>query len=310
MHEETAFLRGIEAAPDDAALRLAYADWLEELGETQRAECIRVEAAMAAVPVYSDRYQELKPRRAELRAALEPEWLRQMGYVPRHRPMFTKLPRKRSDRWRLVVEFIEVWYGPLKKRDGNSEKDIVAAEERIGFRLPAALREWHSLAGNRPDIWSNQDTLVWLKRLQVEPRCNALIFYSENQSCEIWGIRSDDLRHDDPPVYRFHNPARVSPSVSSFAIQVLLYEAKFAKNVVWGGGSPGPDSAAWEEIEAKFTACQLPERYWHDPVRLYEGEDLILETLPGYDELCVAARTEEAYQRALTTLGVGLERFT
>jgi uncharacterized protein (TIGR02996 family) len=50
MNEDEAFLRAILANPGDAALRLVYADFLEERGD-QRAEYLRLEARLAAIPV-------------------------------------------------------------------------------------------------------------------------------------------------------------------------------------------------------------------------------------------------------------------
>jgi uncharacterized protein (TIGR02996 family) len=49
MTNENTFLRAIRAEPDDTALRLAYADWLEERGDV-RGEYIRLESALAAKP--------------------------------------------------------------------------------------------------------------------------------------------------------------------------------------------------------------------------------------------------------------------
>jgi uncharacterized protein (TIGR02996 family) len=45
MYSDAAFLKSIQAYPDDDAPRLVYADWLEEQGETQRAEFIRLQIA-------------------------------------------------------------------------------------------------------------------------------------------------------------------------------------------------------------------------------------------------------------------------
>src|SRR5262249_59809421 len=36
-------------------------------------------------------------------------------------PLFTKLPEGRVERWRLVEEFIDTWYRPLRASDGVSE---------------------------------------------------------------------------------------------------------------------------------------------------------------------------------------------
>jgi uncharacterized protein (TIGR02996 family) len=41
------FLRAVLAAPDDDTPRLAFADWLDEHGEPERAEFIRVQCRLA-----------------------------------------------------------------------------------------------------------------------------------------------------------------------------------------------------------------------------------------------------------------------
>lgn len=47
MTHEEAFMEAILAAPADDAIRLEYADWLEEQGRVERAEFVRVQVAMA-----------------------------------------------------------------------------------------------------------------------------------------------------------------------------------------------------------------------------------------------------------------------
>jgi uncharacterized protein (TIGR02996 family) len=47
MASESSFLAAILADPDDDAVRLIYADWLDEHGETERAEFIRLQFALA-----------------------------------------------------------------------------------------------------------------------------------------------------------------------------------------------------------------------------------------------------------------------
>jgi uncharacterized protein (TIGR02996 family) len=310
MNEEESILRSIQAHPADAAVRLVYADWLEERGDL-RGEFIRIQEEMNTLPVYSDRYAELKRRRNELIEQVDAGWRERLGYVPRHRPMFTHLPERRIERWRLVEEFIDTWHKPHKPEDGASEEELQATERRLGFRLPTALREWHALAGKRKDVWSGQDRLLELRYLKLEDhlssRKDALIFYIENQGCEVWGIRKKDLGRDDPPVYRFLEPARVSPSVSVFAIQVLLYEAKWMG--IHANESFHGNTRAFREIRRKFRRCALPERYWcADPVRVYEGEDIIVE-IQGNDWMYVAARTEAAYQQLSEELREVLERY-
>ncbi len=310
MNEEAAFLAGIRANPGDAALRLVYADWLEERGDP-RAEFIRIWEEMATLPAYTDRYVELKARRNELAPKIDEGWRTQLGYVPTYRPLFTSLPQHRAERWRLVEEFIGVWYRPLAAGDGASEEELWATEKRLGFRLPTALREWHALAGKRKDVWSKQDHLWELDYLKLEDslstRRDALIFYVENQACEIWGIRKKDLGLDDPPVYRFLEPAHISPTTSAFVIQVLLYEAKWRGPVI-ASGEFNADDAAFREVRRKFRRSQVSQRYWcTDPTRVYEGKDILIETHVN-QWIYVSARTEAAYQQLSEGLRERLER--
>ena len=48
--DQVAFLNAIHDNPDDDTPRLVYADWLEEHGEPDRAEFIRVGVELARVP--------------------------------------------------------------------------------------------------------------------------------------------------------------------------------------------------------------------------------------------------------------------
>jgi uncharacterized protein (TIGR02996 family) len=47
MVDDRAFLQAIREHPEDDAPRLVYADWLEEQGQAERAEFIRVQCALA-----------------------------------------------------------------------------------------------------------------------------------------------------------------------------------------------------------------------------------------------------------------------
>jgi uncharacterized protein (TIGR02996 family) len=50
MHDDSTFIAGIQATPDDDARRLVYADWLEEQGQTEKAEYLRVVNALSELP--------------------------------------------------------------------------------------------------------------------------------------------------------------------------------------------------------------------------------------------------------------------
>src|SRR5437868_8372290 len=82
------FLRAILAAPDADVPRLAYADWLEDDGDPDRAEFIRVQCALAAMPDGRREYHPLRERERALKVRHRDEWLR-----PFHRLLGPGRPR-------------------------------------------------------------------------------------------------------------------------------------------------------------------------------------------------------------------------
>jgi uncharacterized protein (TIGR02996 family) len=83
MTHDEAFLEAIRERPNDDALRLIYADWLEEHASAGavRAEFIRVQCEKARLPEGSPRWLELSVREEELRARHERDWLGPLGEV-------------------------------------------------------------------------------------------------------------------------------------------------------------------------------------------------------------------------------------
>jgi uncharacterized protein (TIGR02996 family) len=89
VHDHPAFLKAILANPEDNALRLIYADWLEErggAGDVARAEFIRTQVQLHALAEDDPRRPALEDREHELLAEHESSWLGDWpGYVPRWR---------------------------------------------------------------------------------------------------------------------------------------------------------------------------------------------------------------------------------
>src|SRR5262245_34319822 len=74
MGEDESFVAAISAAPDDVALRLVYADWLEERGDV-RGEYLRLLCALATLPKRRTRKRKaLEARFAESRVSIDPGW--------------------------------------------------------------------------------------------------------------------------------------------------------------------------------------------------------------------------------------------
>lgn len=75
MTDDRAFIDAILAAPDDTALRLVYADWLEERGDL-RAEFLRLDVeARRGGGVPHRRVRKLRARLRELRPEISRDWL-------------------------------------------------------------------------------------------------------------------------------------------------------------------------------------------------------------------------------------------
>jgi uncharacterized protein (TIGR02996 family) len=93
MSQRDAFIRAIIANPDDDATRLVFADWLEEQGEPEFAEFIRVQCELEPIrrDYGNDRANELRRREGELWRCAE----KQLAPV-------RKLFRKR--RWDVAVD--------------------------------------------------------------------------------------------------------------------------------------------------------------------------------------------------------------
>src|SRR5262245_24000733 len=75
MSERQAFLDAIVATPDDDGPRLVFADWLEEQGEGDRAEFIRLQCRLPSLGEDDPERPPVEARLAELLALRTPEWL-------------------------------------------------------------------------------------------------------------------------------------------------------------------------------------------------------------------------------------------
>lgn len=80
MSDGDALFQAILAAPDDDAPRLVYADWLDEAGDPDRAEFVRVQCRLARLPFYEPDHPGLRDRAAELYVRHMAEW--QFDWLP------------------------------------------------------------------------------------------------------------------------------------------------------------------------------------------------------------------------------------
>src|SRR5262245_8220254 len=74
MTDRSDFLQAIITNPDDDAPRLIYADWLEEQGDEDRAEFIRVQCELEQLPPETERRTELTRRQSDLLYLHSEKW--------------------------------------------------------------------------------------------------------------------------------------------------------------------------------------------------------------------------------------------
>jgi uncharacterized protein (TIGR02996 family) len=94
-------LAAIIAHPDDDAPRLAYANWLQAHGDTDRAEFIRVQCRLAALTPDHPDYVDLVVRQGELAACL--------------RPRFQELTPEEPERFYVGQDFLDDDEEPFRR---------------------------------------------------------------------------------------------------------------------------------------------------------------------------------------------------
>lgn len=85
MSQDEAFRRDILANPDDDAVRLIYADWLDEHGNRARAELIRVQCRLAQLEAIDAERIDLEDRAEELLRLHQGRWLEEIPQALRQR---------------------------------------------------------------------------------------------------------------------------------------------------------------------------------------------------------------------------------
>ncbi|HEX4588666.1 MAG TPA: TIGR02996 domain-containing protein [Gemmataceae bacterium] len=113
MPTEVDFLRAIIADPNADGPRLVYADWLEDCGDTARAEFIRIQCALAAMPENERQYHPLAERAQALEGTHREQWLQPLREALGH-----------------SGDGSRIWLGFLRL---NPTKTLINANFRRGF---------------------------------------------------------------------------------------------------------------------------------------------------------------------------------
>lgn len=107
----------------------------------------------------------------------------------------------RPNRFDALPNFVDRWFTEPLQHSILSKAEMDAHHGKVGLPLPAALREWCRLVGNRPDRQECQNAVCTAQNLTVVQREFGIAVYCENQSNWDYFIRHEDLYQDDPIVW-------------------------------------------------------------------------------------------------------------
>jgi uncharacterized protein (TIGR02996 family) len=289
LRDNESYLGAIRAHPDDRQLRRLYADWLEAL-EPRRTELIRVCEAMRDVPVWSDRYWELKARRNELWQQCPLDWLEATGYDgSNYDPIFRDgVPEACGERWRLIREFTERWHGIAVPDIGGQRTQVAQAEEQLGWARPESLGEFvayvHDIADSSPPHDPRSYNTLFhsaYSMLHHLHRHMAVSLIHFTLDSGVLGVAREDLAAADPRTFFFEEviddngtslpppssrpprpPAFHAPSLSLSIFQNLFIQLPTAGDMEARGVDPEdwlPRLAADFPIHAQFDNAHVFE---------------------------------------------------
>lgn len=197
MTDEDAFIRAIQAHPDDTATRLVYADWLEDRGQRARAEYLRKWAEKGVRPPDC-----IDPAWADLVAGRVPLWdsptLLALGRLEGMLRAYSQVNQHRSD--------ISYWFAPTLRRPVGPLADQVRDHFPECCR-PVSLEKLPDWRVARRDILTR-----WmfdsLRTLRAGPDC--LAFLDERGRGGLVDILIRAGR-GDPASIRLANPHHRNP---------------------------------------------------------------------------------------------------
>lgn len=167
--------------------------------------------------------------------------------------------------WSEQSPHIRTLFHSWQPGDGSDEATIQAAETRLGFRLPAVLRNFYLAWGRRRDM--TEQGYLLLEPGHLELREDTLQLCLGDQAIFAWGIANQRLQEANPPVV-VELPGAVewqedgslwTPSHVHFSsfLDDLVYLAVFCGGALHGGWTK-PNLPALPESQLAWL-----ETYWH-----------------------------------------------
>jgi len=84
---------------------------------------------------------------------------------------------------------------------GFSENQIIDLEKTLDIKLPSKFKEYYLELGKEENLNYCFNRLLKPENEIGFSDDGFLVFYEENQNVAFWGIKKEDLKEDNPPVY-------------------------------------------------------------------------------------------------------------
>ena len=136
----------------------------------------------------------------------------------------------------------KVFGRPLGRGDALPAGRVTKAERRLGFTLPAAVRDFYRVAGRAKETCAH-NYLLDPDQLAVEGRY--LVFMGENQGVVDWGLRVSTLAAADPTVWQRTNGDR-----PKWYSERMPFSEFMLKNLAWQLGVELSDTGL-ERVKAR-----------------------------------------------------------
>ncbi|MCM1165119.1 MAG: hypothetical protein NC299_05700 [Lachnospiraceae bacterium] len=196
---------------------------------------------------------------------------------------------------------------------GYTAEEIKKAKSVVGV-LPLELERFYLLCGASKELHGLQDELILPDRFADLAASDYIVFFIENQSVCMAGVKKSDAALDDPPVYASVDNGEwklSSPRVSEFLCAMFGYQASICLEF-------DPEEFFFITAEEKAKVEKLFPKLGGFDNWLYDqkitvygengGRVALMEEQPGGEIwMSIAANNEREHERIMSLLdGVGV----
>lgn len=190
----------------------------------------------------------------------------------------------------------------LHSEDACSAEALEAAEDRLGVRLPEALRDYYRVAGNHT-LGRAHNRLLSLSELAFEG--DYLVFMEENQSVIFWAIPRSQLGAKSPEVWRGENALQVTWESDRIEVvdflSVMFYWQAVCGGAEYSGIASHVPLAKRAVIEQHYRFARA-----HNQMQFFTGASSVI-VLHGAEEaleLMACSSSLEQFQKMDERLGI------